>query len=231
MKKLSSGTLRYILTVSFFFVVLVGVVLYCASKSVKCGEESELYKSNQTSRTKRRAKVYPTDLVKESFDLDHGKYVQDKDSVEKNYNIVQTELSDIRPPKLSYTDDALLSNRQHQFSDRVRTLVQSNTEDAVNQMGNTRLPSYSQYLPNEMPEVLDPSILHYQNNLPVVELKNRQALAADPFRGDIPIRFHPGVSVVGKSRFDRDALRLDGYFSPGGDAKIHKLGNMKTRLP
>ncbi len=231
MKNLSSDTVKYILAISFFFVVLIGVVLYFSSESVKCKNKPESYKSNQKSRSKRRVKVYPTDLVKEPFDLDHRKYVHDKDNVKKNYNIVQSELSDITPPALSYTDDALLSNKQHQFSDRVRTLVQSNTEDVLDQMGDTQLPSYSQYLPNEMPEVLDPSIVHYQNNLPVVELKNRQALAADPFRGDIPIKFHPGVSVVGKSRYDRDALRLDGYFSPGGDAKIHKLGNMKTRLP
>lgn len=231
MKKQSSGTQIYILIVSFFFVVLIGVVLYVSSESVKCKhQQPEPYKSNQTSRRKRRVKVYPNDLVKESFDIDRA-YINDKDSLEKNYNIVQSDLSDLRPSELSYTDDDSLSNRQHQFSDRVRTLVQSNTEDAVNRMGDSRLPSYSQYLPNEMPEVLDPSIVHYQNNLPVVELKNRQALAADPFRGDIPITFHPGVSVVGKPRFDRDALRLDGYFSPGGDAKIHKLGNMKTRLP
>lgn len=233
MKNLSTSSLRYILIVTFFFVVLIGAVLYFASESVKCNSTTpeESYRSVRTSRKKQRPKVRPNYPVKEKFDMDHRAYVQDKDPIMKNYNIVQSELSDIIPPNLSYTENDTLSNRQHQYADRVQTLVQSNTNDAIHNAGDVRLPSYSQYLPNEMPEVLDPSIVHYQNNLPVVELKNRQALAADPFRGDIPIRFYPDVSVVGKSRFDRDALRLDGYFSPGSDAKIHKLGNMKTRLP
>jgi hypothetical protein len=227
MKKLIVNTIQFILGVCLMFVIVMGLVLFLSDRSTQCHSEPYV---NPRVQPKRRTKIYPADLLQENFDLDHRTYVQGHDPVEKNYNLTRTELSDIVPPQLSYTDDNSFSHKDQQYADRVRTVVQSNTEDAINQTGHVPLPSHAQYLPNEMPEVLDPSIVHYQNNLPVVELSNRQYNAADPFRGDIPIKFHPGACLVGKSRFDRDSLRLDGYFSPGSDAKIHKLGNMKTRL-
>ena len=50
-------------------------------------------------------------------------------------------------------------------------------------------------------------------NAPRVQLKNRLNLLADPYRGDIPITYHPDVALIGKSSYGRDSIRLDGFFS------------------
>ena len=50
-------------------------------------------------------------------------------------------------------------------------------------------------------------------NAPRVQLKNPVNIQADPYRGDIPITYHPDVPLVSKSQYGRDAIRLDGFFS------------------
>jgi hypothetical protein len=62
-------------------------------------------------------------------------------------------------------------------------------------------------------DVADASVWAYSVNAPRVQLKNRVNMEADPYRGDIPITYHPDIALVGKSDFGRDATRLDGFFS------------------
>lgn len=63
-------------------------------------------------------------------------------------------------------------------------------------------------------DVADPKSHFFQVNLPRVQLKDPQWLNADPYRGDIPIKFHPNVPLVSKSRYGtRSSWRGDGYFS------------------
>ncbi len=85
------------------------------------------------------------------------------------------------------------------------------------------LPGSSSGLTIIDPNVVNPSALQYQKSLPVLTLKNKQALDADPIRGDVPITFYPEIGMVGKSRFDKDSLRLDGAFSYALDSKYKKL--------
>ncbi len=88
------------------------------------------------------------------------------------------------------------------------------------------LPTTSAGLPIAEPGVIDPSLLLYQKSLPVLTLKNLQQLDGDPVRGDIPITFYPEIPIIGKSRFDKDSLRLDGAFSAALDAKYKKLSQV-----
>lgn len=64
-------------------------------------------------------------------------------------------------------------------------------------------------------DVADPKSHFFQVNMPRVQLKDPQWQSADPYRGDIPIKFHPNVCLVNKSRYGtRSSWRGDGYFSP-----------------
>lgn len=62
-------------------------------------------------------------------------------------------------------------------------------------------------------DVADASVWGFSVNAPRVQLKNRVNMQADPYRGDIPITYHPDIALIGKSDFGRDAIRLDGFFS------------------
>ena len=67
-------------------------------------------------------------------------------------------------------------------------------------------------------DVADPLTSSYQVNPPRVQLKDPLWLRSDPYRGDIPIKYYPNVSLIARSRFGRDNQRLDGTFSQGSKA-------------
>jgi hypothetical protein len=62
-------------------------------------------------------------------------------------------------------------------------------------------------------------------NAPRVQLKNPVNIQADPYRGDIPITYHPDVPLVSKSQYGRDAIRLDGFFSDQFASLYSKYAN------
>jgi len=62
-------------------------------------------------------------------------------------------------------------------------------------------------------DVADPISHSYMVNPPRVQLKDPLKMLADPYRGDIPIKYYPNVPLVNQSRYGRDSLRLDGFFS------------------
>lgn len=75
------------------------------------------------------------------------------------------------------------------------------------------LPLTAAHIPQYNIDVANPSTYAFATQAPRVLLKNRVWMNADPYRGDIPIRFSPDVPLIAKSSFGRDAFRGDGYFS------------------
>lgn len=88
--------------------------------------------------------------------------------------------------------------------------------------GKQLLPRLSSDVTPYNVDVADPTSYMYMANTPSVVLKDRQRLQADPFRGDIPITYHPDVPLVSRSRYGRDSLRLDGMFSDGMKALYNR---------
>lgn len=76
-----------------------------------------------------------------------------------------------------------------------------------------QLPLTAAHLPAYNVDVANPSTYAFAVQAPRVMLKDRLAMQADFMRGDIPIRFHPDVAMVGKSQYGRDSLKMDGTFS------------------
>lgn len=63
-------------------------------------------------------------------------------------------------------------------------------------------------------DVANPSTWAFAVNAPRVNLGlDRLARQADPYRGDIPITYHPDVPLISKSHHGRDSQRLDGTFA------------------
>lgn len=71
-------------------------------------------------------------------------------------------------------------------------------------------------------DVADPNTYLFSVNGPKVQLKNRLASQADFYRGDIPIKYHPNIALIGKSSNGRDSQKLDGTFSAHGFALWNK---------
>lgn len=75
------------------------------------------------------------------------------------------------------------------------------------------LPRVSRNVTPYNVDIADPKTHSYMVNPPRVQLKDPIYLLADPFRGDIPITYHPDISLINRTRYGRDSLRLDGFFS------------------
>lgn len=67
-------------------------------------------------------------------------------------------------------------------------------------------------------DVANPSTHKYMVGAPRVQSALKSRLKdyglSGAIRGDIPIKYHPNVCMVGKSIYGRDDLRLDGLFTP-----------------
>lgn len=79
--------------------------------------------------------------------------------------------------------------------------------------GSDMLPRVSRNVTPYNVDIADPKTHSFMVNPPRVQLKDPQAMQADPLRGDIPITYHPDISLVNRTRYGRDSLRLDGFFS------------------
>jgi hypothetical protein len=75
------------------------------------------------------------------------------------------------------------------------------------------LPSTAISLPQYNIDVANPATYSFAVNAPRVILKNRLNMQADPFRGDVFIRYHPDIPLIAKSSNGRDSWRGDGFFS------------------
>ncbi len=88
--------------------------------------------------------------------------------------------------------------------------------------GADLLPRISKQVTPYNIDVADPITHSYMVNPPRVQLKDPQKQLADPFRGDVPIKYHPNIALIGNSRYGRDSLRLDGFFSDHYKALYNK---------
>ena len=143
--------------------------------------------------------------------------------VDSNSNCIKTTiLSFVHPNNEMYVFDQ--GGAMAQSSSLVNPVTWNEQQTFKRlQAADSVLPLNSSQLSNVDPDALYPSTLTYQQSLPTLTLKNLQSLDADPVRGDIPVTIYPDVNVVGKSRFDRDSLRLDGAFSNALNSKYAKL--------
>ena len=82
-------------------------------------------------------------------------------------------------------------------------------------------------------DVANPSTYSYMVNAPRVQsaVKSRfkDYSLASMTRGDVPIRYHANIPLIGKTIQDRDDLRLDGLFSSGFHAVYNKLTGKSFR--
>lgn len=79
--------------------------------------------------------------------------------------------------------------------------------------GSQLMPRISKDVTPYNVDIADPVTHSYMVNPPRVQLKDPIKMLADPYRGDIPIKYYPNISLVAKSQYGRDSLRLDGFFS------------------
>lgn len=95
------------------------------------------------------------------------------------------------------------------------------------------LPMTASHLPMFNVDAANPSIYSFSIQAPRVLLKNKCYMLADIFRGDIPIKYHPNVPMVGKSsNSSRDSVRYDGMFSETFDHSYNKLtGRAYKNMP
>jgi hypothetical protein len=99
-------------------------------------------------------------------------------------------------------------------------------------MDKNMLPSTAAHLPQYNIDVANPATYSFAMHAPRVVLKNRLNMQADPFRGDVPVRYHPDVPLIAKSHYGRDAWRGDGFFSDHFDHLYNKLtGRAYKNIP
>lgn len=89
--------------------------------------------------------------------------------------------------------------------------------------GKSLLPLTACHLPQYNVDVANPATYSFAVNAPRVVLKNRLNMQADPYRGDVPIRYHPDVPLIAKSSNGRDSWRGDGFFSDHFATLYNKL--------
>lgn len=98
--------------------------------------------------------------------------------------------------------------------------------------GKSMLPLTAAHIPQYNIDVANPSTYAFATQAPRVVLKNRLYMQADPFRGDIAIRYTPDVPLISTSSYGRDSFRGDGYFSDTFTALHSKLvGRSFKNLP
>ena len=94
-----------------------------------------------------------------------------------------------------------------------QTYNEHKTIERLDRLDGQLLPKVSTNITPYDVDVADPISYSFQVHAPRVIRKDRLAMEADPYRGDIPITIYPDIPIVGHSRFNRDSLRLDGAFS------------------
>nr|QBK86910.1 MAG: hypothetical protein LCMAC103_02480 [Marseillevirus LCMAC103] len=126
---------------------------------------------------------------------------------------------------------------QHAPTPHFADLIDSGAEQATRQpatlhrraprrlaasQGADLLPRIAKHVTPYNIDVADPITHSYMVNPPRVQLKDPLKQRADPFRGDVPIKYHPNLALIGNSRYGRDSLRLDGFFSDHYKALYNK---------
>lgn len=117
------------------------------------------------------------------------------------------------------TDNALdfadlVDDSNHAKYQTIANLSQSTAmKDLEREFEAARLPKTAQNVTPYNIDVADPKSFSYMANMPRVTIKPKTWEGADPYRGDIPIRFNPNIALVTKSQYDKDSQRTDTMFS------------------
>jgi hypothetical protein len=105
----------------------------------------------------------------------------------------------------------LVSNEEMKNFDTIQGIRPMERLERI--QGSDLLPRVSRNVTPYNVDIADPKTHSYMVNPPRVQLKDPIKNLADPIRGDIPITYHPEISLINRTRYGRDSLRLDGFFS------------------
>jgi len=103
-----------------------------------------------------------------------------------------------------------------------------NPFDNLKQTARSQMPQCSKNITPYSLDVADPTTFNFAVGAPRVQLKDRQWQTSDPFRGDIVINYSPETCLISRSRYGRDSLRLDGYFSDTYKALYNKYSGNRS---
>ena len=151
------------------------------------------------------------------------------DSLDSRYELIQSP--DAAVPAEHFAD-LVDSGDQCRAVEQPPDVVERPLERLEKLQGKSLLPLTACHLPQYNVDVANPATYSFAVNAPRVVLKNRLNMQADPFRGDIPIRYHPDVPLIAKSSNGRDSWRGDGFFSDHFATLYNKLtGRSYKNMP
>ena len=153
---------------------------------------------------------------KEKFDTKREPYmsagaIDHLDSLDSRYELIQSPEEAV--PTEHFADlvdsgDQARMVRQPSSGETLKPL-----ERLERLQGSDQLPLTAAHLPAFNIDVANPAAYAFATQTHRVQLKNRNAMQADFFRGDIAIRYHPDVAMIGKSSIGREGAKYDGTFS------------------
>lgn len=150
------------------------------------------------------------------------------DSLDPRYELINAP--DAAVPAEHFAD--LVDCGDQQGCVQAPDTVENPLERLERLQSKTMLPMTAAHLPQYNVDVANPATYSFAVNAPRVLLKNRLHMQADPFRGDVPIRYHPDVPLIGKSSNGRDSWRGDGFFSDHFAALYNKsTGRAYKNMP
>jgi hypothetical protein len=152
------------------------------------------------------------------------------DSLDSNYELVQAPETAV---PAAHFADLVDSGDQAQIVQQPPAGESMKPLDRLESLqGKSMIPLTAAHLSPYNVDVANINTYAFAVNAPRVVLKNRLNMEADPYRGDIPIRYHPDVPLIAKSQYGRDSIRLDGYFSDYFSALYNKqTGRAYKNMP
>lgn len=150
------------------------------------------------------------------------------DSLDARYELI--DAPDAAVPAEHFAD--LVDCGDQQGCVQAPDTVENPLERLERLQSKSMLPMTAAHLPQYNVDVANPATYSFAVSAPRVLLKNRLHMQADPLRGDVPIRFHPDVPLIGKSSNGRDSWRGDGFFSDHFAALYNKnTGRAYKNMP
>ena len=152
------------------------------------------------------------------------------DSLDGRYELVQSPES--ATPSEHFADMVDSGDQAHLIRQVASGELEKPIERLAKLQDTANMPLTSAHLPQYNIDVANPQTYSFSVNAPRVLLKNRLNMQADPYRGDVSIRYHPDVPLIAKSHHGRDAWRGDGFFSPLFSSLYDKLtGRAYKNMP
>ena len=150
------------------------------------------------------------------------------DSLDARYELIQSPEEAV--PTEHFADlvdsgDQARLVRQPQSGETLKPL-----ERLERLQGADQLPLTAAHLPAFNIDVANPSAYAFATQAPRVILKNRSAMQADMIRGDIVIRYHPDVALVGKSSIGREGqnIRAIRALVSGAASRANRKANVEV---